>query len=68
MLKDYLEEKKIAYVNKFIDQDEAAKAEMEAESGGFMGVPYIVITKDDGSKEKVVGFDKGKIDSILGLS
>jgi hypothetical protein len=41
---------------------------MAASSGGFLGVPFISITKDDGTKETVVGFDKGKIDSILGIN
>lgn len=67
-LKDYLKQKRAAYSEKLIDQDEAAKAEMEAVSGGFLGVPFIVVTKDDGSQETVTGFDKGKIDSILGIS
>jgi glutaredoxin len=67
MLKKYLTEKNISFTEKLIDQDEAAKDEMAKESGGFLGVPYIVIVKDDGSKEMVVGFDKGKINSILGI-
>jgi len=67
MLKDYFDEKGIAYLEKLIDQDEAAKEEMETVSGGFMGVPFIAIEKDDGTKETVIGFDKGKINSILGL-
>lgn len=68
VLKDYLKQKQAAYSEKLIDQDEAAKAEMEAVSGGFLGVPFIVVTKDDGSQETVTGFDRGKIDSILGIS
>ena len=50
-----------------MDTDDAARAEMMAVSGGFLGVPYTVITKD-GTKEGVIGFDKGKLDSILGLT
>ena len=30
-----------------VDQDEDAKQEMASESGGFLGVPFTVITKDD---------------------
>lgn len=67
-LKDYLKQNRAAYSEKLIDQDEAAKAEMEAVSGGFLGVPFLVVTKDDGSQETVTGFDRGKIDSILGIS
>lgn len=67
MLKDYLKEKGIAFSEKIVDQDDKARDEMVAASGGFMGVPFTVIVKDDGTKETVVGFDKGKIDQVLGL-
>jgi hypothetical protein len=36
-------------------------------SGGFLGVPFVVIIKDDESKETIVGFDKNKINQVLGL-
>ena len=67
MLKDYLREKNIAFTEKMVDTDEAAREEMMAVSGGFLGVPFTVVMKD-GSKETVIGFDKGKLNSILGLS
>ncbi|KKU17236.1 MAG: Glutaredoxin [Candidatus Woesebacteria bacterium GW2011_GWC2_45_9] len=67
MLKDYLSEKSIAYTEKMVDTDEAAREEMMAVSGGFLGVPFTVVMKD-GSKETVIGFDKGKINSLLGLT
>lgn len=66
MLKDYLKSKNVAYTEKLVDTDEAAQKEMEAISGGFLGVPFTAITLDSGNKETVLGFDKGKIDSILG--
>lgn len=65
MLKDYLVSKNILFEEKLVDQDETAKQEMAKESGGFLGVPFTVITKDDGTKENVVGFDKGKLEEIL---
>ena len=67
MLKDYLREKSIAYTEKMVDTDEVAREEMMAVSGGFLGVPFTVVMKD-GSKETIIGFDKGKLNSILGLS
>ena len=67
MLKDYLEEKGITYTEKMVDLDEAAKAEMSGLSGGFFGVPFTLVTFDDGRRETVVGFDKGKIDSFINL-
>jgi glutaredoxin len=67
MLKDYLKEKSLSFTEKLVDLDEMAKTEMAASSGGFLGVPFILIVKDDGTKETVVGFDKGKINTILGI-
>lgn len=65
MLKDFLTTKNISYVEKLVDQDEAAKTEMASLSGGFLGVPFSVISKDDGTKETVIGFDQGKLEQIL---
>lgn len=67
MLKDYLKEKNVTYVEKLVDQDEAAKNEMMAASNGFLGVPFIAIAGDNGVKETVLGFDKGKLNSVLGI-
>lgn len=67
MLKNYLKEKNISYTEKLVDHDDLARQDMLKDSGGFMGVPFIVITKDDGAKETVVGFDKGKLNQVLGL-
>lgn len=67
MLKEYLKEKGISFTEKIVDQDDAARDEMVKISGGFMGVPFTVIDKD-GKKETVLGFDKGKLNDILGIS
>lgn len=66
MLKDYLKEKNISYEEKLIDQDDSAREEMMKVSNGFQGVPFVAIEKD-GKVETVTGFDKGKIDTILGI-
>lgn len=67
MLKDYLSQKGVSFIEKLVDQDEAAREEMISVSGGFMGVPFTSITRDDGKNETIMGFDKGRIDSILGI-
>jgi len=67
MLKDYLKEKGVSYEEKIIDQDDSAREEMMKASNGFQGVPFSVIEKE-GKVETVTGFDKGKIDTILGFS
>jgi glutaredoxin len=64
MLKDYLDEKGVKYEEKMVDQDDAAREEMVKESGGFLGVPFTVVEKDD-KKTTIVGFDKTKIDSTV---
>ncbi|MGB6881968.1 MAG: glutaredoxin family protein [Microgenomates group bacterium] len=66
-LEDYLEERNFSFTEKIIDQDDAAKEEMIKESGGFLGVPFTVIVKDDGVKVAIIGFDKGKINETLGI-
>lgn len=63
-----MSEKGVAFTEKLIDQDDAAKNEMMKESDGFLGVPFVVFTKDDGAKEKVLGFDRGRVNEILGIS
>ncbi|MFZ5933204.1 MAG: glutaredoxin family protein [Patescibacteria group bacterium] len=65
MLRDYLTQKAIAFTEKMVDTDEVAREEMMASSGGFLGVPFTVILAN-GNKQTVIGFDKGKLDSILG--
>lgn len=67
MLMSYLDEKNVKYEKKLVDQDEAAREEMTAISGGFLGVPYTVIDKD-GVQKKIVGFDKAKVNEVLRLS
>ncbi len=67
MLKDYLRTQNLQFTEKLVDTDEAAQKEMAEVSGGFFGVPFTLIVKDDGTKETVLGFDKGKLDSVLGI-
>ena len=67
MLKDYLSEKGVAFTEKMVDQDEVAQSTMMEDSGGFLGVPFTVIVKDDGTKTTIVGFDKGRVNEVLGI-
>jgi len=57
--------KNVSFTEKLVDQDDLVRNEMATESGGFLGVPFTVVTKDDNTKETIIGFDKGKIDSII---
>jgi len=65
MLKDHLSERDISFTEKLVDQDDVARDEMAKESGGFLGVPFTLFVNDDGSRQTVIGFDKGKLDEIL---
>ena len=67
MEKAYLDEKGVRYENIFVDQDQQAASEMIQKSGQ-MGVPVTEFTYEDGKSEYLLGFDKPKIDQILGLS
>lgn len=59
--KEFLKEKGIKFEAKDVSEDEAARDEM-MEKSGQMGVPVIDI---DG--QIIVGFDKEKIEDLLGL-
>jgi len=67
MLKTYLGEKNIQFIEKLVDKDDMAKTEMEAKSNGYLGVPFVLIEKDDGSEETVIGFNKAKLSGILNI-
>lgn len=67
MLKSYLDSKNITYNVKAADEDQAIAKELY-EKSGQLGVPFTVIEKEDGSEEGVLGFDRARIDSVLGLA
>lgn len=64
--KDYLTEHGVSFKDVRVDTDEAAAQEM-IEKSGQMGVPFTVITKEDGSEEHILGFDQPRLASVLGL-
>jgi len=68
MLKDYFDRRGVEYTEKLVDQDDQSREEMMNASGGFLGVPFTVVEKGDGMKETVVGFDRGRLNSLLGLT
>ena len=67
MLKTYLGEKNIQFIEKLVDKDDTAKSEMESKSNGYLGVPFVLIEKDGGSEETVIGFNKAKLNGILNI-
>ncbi|MCH7541747.1 NrdH-redoxin [Patescibacteria group bacterium] len=67
MEKEYLDSKGVKYENVFVDNDSKA-AEKMIEESGQMGVPFTEVTKDDGTVTKILGFDKEKLNEVIGIS
>jgi glutaredoxin len=64
--KAFFKEHNIDFVEAHVDVDAAAAEEM-INLSGQMGVPFTVITKDDGTKEGILGFDQPRLKQALGL-
>ncbi|GAU76198.1 glutaredoxin family protein [Fusibacter sp. 3D3] len=60
MAKEYLTEKGVAYEERNVSDDIEARKELM--SKGFMGVPVIYV-----EDEVIQGFNKAKLDELLGL-
>jgi glutaredoxin len=69
MLKNYLKSKDIGYEEVLLDEQSERAAEA-IHICNSMGVPctHIDIVKDDGNGERILGFDKARIDTALGLA
>lgn len=64
MLKRWLDDKKIEYTDYLVDRNPYA-AQMMIEQSGQRGVPFSTIEHDDGTVDKVLGFDRARFESIL---
>lgn len=67
MLKNYLQEKGIAYKDILLDE-QPDKIQTSVDLCGSQGVPCTHIVKDDGTEVAILGFDKMKINAALGIS
>lgn len=67
MEKQYLKSKGIKFEDILVDQ-QPDQVQKLIDTCGSMGVPCTHITKDDGTEERILGFDKARIDAALGLS
>lgn len=67
MEKDYLEKHKIAFDLVMVDKDRAAAEEMVRKTGQT-GVPMTEVLFDDGDSEIVRGFDKDRLNELLGIA
>lgn len=66
MLKAYLKEKQVAFEEILLDE-QPDKVQASVDTCGSMGVPCTHIVKDNGEQVAILGFDKDKINQVLGL-
>jgi hypothetical protein len=64
MLRGWLDGQSIAYTNYNVDQNPIA-AQTMVNLSGQMGVPFSTIENDDGSIEKILGFDRTRFEAAL---
>lgn len=67
LVTNWLEKNQIPFVKKNTDVDEPAMDEFMAVNDGMIGVPFTVITADDGVQTKIMGFDQAKFKQALNL-
>lgn len=65
--KKFLTEKGVKFDDVNVEEDEQSAHEM-VHLSGQMGVPFTVITKDDGSRVGIIGFDQPRLTQELGLA
>lgn len=64
--KEYLKSRNIDFEEVLVDKNPEEIPTM-LHVCNSMGVPCTHITKDDGSEERILGFDKARLDQALGL-
>lgn len=67
LVTSWLDKQQIAYTKHDTDEDPAAMAEFMSVNDGSIGVPFTVITADDGTLTKILGFDQPRFKQALGL-
>lgn len=64
MLKRWLDDKKIEYTDYLVDRNPIAAQNM-VQMSGQMGVPFSTIEHDDGTVDKILGFDRDHFEKVL---
>ncbi len=67
LVTSWLDKQQVPYTKKNTDEDAAAMMEFMSVNDGSIGVPFTVITADDKSMTKILGFDQGKFKLALGI-
>lgn len=55
------------YEKKITDADPAIMAEFMSKNEDMIGVPFTVVTADDGTETKISGYDQGRFKQTLGI-
>jgi hypothetical protein len=66
MLREYLVEKSITFIERFVDDDEVAKEDMMKVTEEYLAVPFTYVVKDDNSIHKIIGFNKKQLEEVFG--
>lgn len=64
MLKRWLDEKKIEYTDYMVDKNPIA-AQVMVQQSGQMGVPFSMVEHEDGTVDKILGFDRTRFEAVL---
>lgn len=67
MEKDYLKSKGIEFEDILVDK-QPDQVQKLLDTCGSLGVPCTHIIKDDGTEERILGFDKARLDQVLGIA
>lgn len=67
-LTQWLDSQGQPYSKKITDEDPAAMEEFMRVNDGMVGVPFTVITADDGTVTKISGYDQAKFKAAIGLA
>jgi len=59
-IKEYLDAQHLLYEEKLVDRDNNAAKEM-VEKTGQRSVPVVVVTKENGTEQTIIGHDMGEI-------
>jgi len=65
MLKKWLDDKDVTYTNYNVDVNPIAAQQMINVSEGQRGVPFSTVEHEDGTVDKIVGFDRQRFEAAL---
>lgn len=67
MLTRWLDQKQQKYIKKITDTDDATMEEFMQQNDGHIGVPFSIVTDNEGNVTKIAGFDRKRFSELLKL-